>query len=170
MKHTRYPQELADSIAELARQAVQWFHDPSTTLHAAWTDTPISDDDVRYRIKGYQLVMDREIARITNHSYGGWTWRWEDGWEEKHDEWIKSFNTWTSTPEGRSFVLARRVWRYDLSSLPFPLQRALVTRWQELRDATEMPPQYGKDEDNPVVNIPIWNPWEPYTVHRTMED
>ncbi len=138
--YTSYPQELADSIAMATQDAVQWFHDPSVTIQAVWTEAELTDDDVRERIKGYQLVMDREIARLSGHSYTeGWAWRLKPGWEKIHDEWIVSFNAYIDTPEGRETVLFQNVWRYDLSALPFPLQRSLVSQWLALREATDRP-------------------------------
>ena len=126
------PQPLADAITEVAQSAVAWFHDHSVTLTAVPTATPITDEQVRERIQGFQFAMDREIARCQDFRFeGAWEWRWDADWKEKHNEWIAAYMEWDAVAKpGHSL-------RYDLSALPFQMQRAICTRWQRLWEEKE---------------------------------
>jgi len=130
--YSKMPQELADALAHEAQLAVAWFHNSETMLPAVMTKGEITDDQVRDRIQGFQYAMDRELARIHRIQYDdGWAWRFDDDWRTKHRKWVEAYVAWEkeANPETSR--------RYDLSALPWTMQRALCTRWQRIWEEWE---------------------------------
>ena len=122
------PQTLADNLAMEAQAACKWFWDHNILYPAVLTNEPIYNDDVPRRIQGMQYAMDREVARIHSFSYeGGWIWRFDEDWRERHTAWVKNWKAYVATNGEPA-----RNRRLDLNELPFGIQRALVTRWQKL--------------------------------------
>lgn len=141
------PKDLSVLLSNEADKVVRWFHPkefPDFDYEAVPTKRAITDEDAARRIKGFQYAMDKEIARILAHNYhhadGDWdVWNWGHGseWEEYHDAWIEDFNQWKDTGEGRMKLESTNVNRYDLSRLPWELQRALVTHWEAIWEKYE---------------------------------
>lgn len=128
------PQDLADELAAVADKATEWFHDPKQFLQVNEPEIePITATEVRDRIQGFQFGMDREIARISHFRYdNAWNWRFDDNWRELHQEWVDAFNLELLKPEFAAEVRKWKVWRYDLSSMPWQLQYVLCVRWQQI--------------------------------------
>lgn len=123
----KMPQDLADELAHEVEQVVGWFHDHDKVFTAVMTDAEVTDDQTRDRIQGFQYAMDREIARTHNFEYaGGWLWRFEADWRIKHSEWVEKYKVWEKENNPKHSR------RYDLSTLPWNIQRALCTRWQRI--------------------------------------
>ena len=147
--YTQLPQKLADAITAEADMACSWFFDAGfepADFMAVPTKKAISDKDTGLRIQGFQYGMDREIARLHGYEFaGGWNWRFDDDWREKHNEWIYHYKA-EHEPLCEHFDrTTEEVWhrnqRLDLTELPWVIQRALVTRWQRLWEAYERNPE-----------------------------
>ena len=138
LEYQEMSQALADSIALTAEEACQWFWDKSKVMTAVPTKLAITDEDARNRIQGFQYAMDRELSRINGfHWNEGWLWRFDDNWREKHNEWVADYKEWEPTQIRQdSYLPGLHYLRLDLTALPWAIQRALVTRWQVLWEAT----------------------------------
>ena len=143
------PQKLADAIAMAAEEACQWFFESSFSaarFTAVPTKASISDEDVCRRIQGFQYGMDREIARLHGFEFsGGWGWRFDDDWRERHNAWIEHYVAQHEPVCEHYDQTNTERWhrnqRLDLTELPWVIQRALVTRWQRLWEAYERNPE-----------------------------
>lgn len=126
MPYSDMPIELADAITAVATEACKWFWE-GKVLAPTITKTPISDQDAKDEIQGFQYAMDREIARIHQFEYEGrWFWRFAADWRKRHREWIKK---WEKFEANQTFSRDRRL---DLEKLPWNIQRAMVTGWRKL--------------------------------------
>lgn len=129
------PQELAAQLTMVTDAATKWFHDHSVVVQLSSPELEeITDQQVRDRIQGMQYSMDREIARLASHEYGAaWNWRFDDDWRERHNEWVESYNQRVGAdPLFASHVKMLKVWRYDLSAMPWMNQYNLCVRWQQI--------------------------------------
>ncbi len=128
------PQELADQLALVTDDATLWFHDHSHVVQVDKPELePIKDSEVHDRIQGMQYGMDREIARLVAFQYGAaWNWRFDDDWRDKHIKWVKAFNAKLTDPMFAALVRQKKVWRYDLSAMPWINQYNLCVRWQRI--------------------------------------
>ncbi len=128
------PQELADQLALVTDDATLWFHDHSHVVQIDRPELePIKDSEVHDRIQGMQYSMDREIARLTAFQYGAaWNWRFDADWRDQHIQWVRDFNAKLADPEFALKVRKTKVWRYDLSAMPWINQYNLCVRWQRI--------------------------------------
>ena len=140
------PDKVAVEISKITDEAVKWFHPkdfPDFEFDAVITKRPILDDEVALRVQGFQFAMDREISRITGFCYGGdddfacWRWGYGSEWRNRHREWVAAFNEWAITTEGQRKLDDHKCYRYDLSRLPWSIQRALVTRWEKVWESLD---------------------------------
>ena len=129
------PQELADQLAELTQEAIEWFHDPAHVLLGDPTVRVIPDDEVHTRIMGMQYAMDKEVMRING---GGQIMslvnpETMEGYDQFIEWYELSLARRMTSPsyslEALGFY-AETVERYDLTKLPYEQQRALVERWE----------------------------------------
>lgn len=129
------PEELMLALKHEAQEASKWFFPdqyPDFDYPPVVTRRPISDEEVRDRIQGYQYGIDREIARYTHYRFeGGWTdWRWRADWRKMHRAWVIAFKKWSQSEAAQSTLDTISCHRIDLEALPWIIQRALVTRWE----------------------------------------
>ena len=99
------PQALADSWTEIMVEAARAFHEPDFSMIPAMDYADVtSDEDVEKRILGYQKGYDLEYMRRQMGADAGYG-------DVEFDVDTKS---------------------YDFSSLPWPIQRAVVSHWDRL--------------------------------------
>lgn len=58
-------QGLADAMCMAVQEAVRWFHDRNHMFLGDPGVRVIPDDEVRERIAGYQVVLDKEAQRVS---------------------------------------------------------------------------------------------------------
>ncbi len=134
------PDDLSRAIAREAQEAVKWFHPkdfPDFSFDAVPTKRRISNQEVRDRIQGFQFSMDKEIARLTTFGWESfWGYGYGSNWREMHNEWIARYNEAIKiVKDMQNATEVHQCERYDLSRLPWIVQRALVTRWEVLWEA-----------------------------------
>jgi hypothetical protein len=154
MPYSDMPIELANAITQVVTEACKWFWE-GKILAPTITKTPISDQDARDEIQGFQYAMDRELARIHSVDYEGrWYWRFAADWRERHRAWIKK---WEKFDAEKKPILHKRL---DLEKLPWSIQRAMVTHWRKLWEewADRYDPHAPTPDDDmkglPLIEIP----------------